>query len=135
MFSEFALPLPKHLLEQAAGEDKANFLSLPYWTSDFVGTGPFRLREWVQNSHLVLEAFDGYVLGRPQIDEIEVRYFLDPNVVIANVLAGTVDLTLGRGFSLEQALQAREQWRQGNIDISYMSWIALFPQFVNPNPA
>ena len=91
MFSEFALPLPKHILEQAAADDKANFFSLPYWTTEFVGTGPFTLRDWVRNSHLVLGAFGDYALGRPQLDELEVRFFLDPNVVVANVLAGSVE--------------------------------------------
>lgn len=133
---EFGIPLPKHLLERIYLEDKANFDQQPFWSKDFVGLGPYRVREWAQDSHAVLEAFDGYVLGRPKIDEIEVRFILDPNTIIANVLAGTVDVTLGRGLSFEQASQAREQWRDGKMDLSMdaTSWIALFPQFVNPSP-
>src|SRR5438309_1456250 len=42
---ELALALPKHLLEQAARADKANFANLPYWTDEFVGTGPFKVKE------------------------------------------------------------------------------------------
>lgn len=136
MFSgSFALPLPRHLLEKAL-DDKTAFFQLPLWTKEFVGAGPFKLREWVDNSHLVLAAFEGYALGRPKIDEVEVRFILDPNVMIANALAGTIDVTLGRGLSFEQAMQAREQWREGKIDLSFAgtSWIALFPQFINPNP-
>ena len=137
MFSgEFGIPLPKHLLERIYLEDKANFDQQPYWSKDFVGLGPYRVREWVQDSHAVLEAFDGYALGRPKIDEVEVRFIIDPNTIIANVLAGTVEITLGRGLSFEQASQAHGQWRDGKIDLSMdaTSWIALFPQFVNPSP-
>ena len=84
----------------------------------------------------ILEAFEGYVLGRPKIDEVEVRFIIDPNTIIANVLAGTVELTLGRGLSFEQAAQAQGQWRDGKMDLSMdaTSWIALFPQFVNLSP-
>ncbi len=135
MFSSFAIPLPRHLLERPYAEDRANFIGHPYWTREFVGTGPFKLRDWVQNSHLVITAFDGYALGRPKLDEIEVRFFLDPNVVIANLLSGTVEMTMGRGISLEQGVEARDNWREGVLSLSYGSWIALFPQFVNPNPA
>jgi ABC-type transport system substrate-binding protein len=45
-----------------------------------------------------------------------------------------VELTIGRNVSLEQALQLRDQWRDGNVNIAPASWIVLFPQFVNPSP-
>ncbi len=41
------------------------------------------------------------MLGHPDIDEIEVKFIPDPNALLANVLAGTVELTLGRGISVE----------------------------------
>jgi len=134
--SEFGIPLPKHLLERIYVEEKAAFDQQPFWTRDFVGLGAYRVREWAQDSHAVLEAFDGYVLGRPKIDEVEVRFILDTNTIVANVLAGTVDLSFGRGVSFEQAAQARDQWRDGTMamDMDATSWIALFPQFVNPSP-
>lgn len=137
MFSGgFGIPLPKHLLERIYVEEKAAFDQQPFWTRDFVGLGAYRVREWAQDSHAVLEAFDGYVLGRPRIDEVEVRFILDTNTIVANVLAGTVDLSFGRGVSFEQAAQARDQWRDGTMamDMDATSWIALFPQFVNPSP-
>ena len=126
---------PRHLLERSYTEDKAGFLLLPYWTEGFVGTGPFKLRQFERGSHLVLGAFDGYALGRPRLDEIEVRFIPDPNTVTANLLAGAVDLTLGRGISLEQAIGLQSQWRDGKIDIAFTSWIVIFPQFLNPSPA
>jgi peptide/nickel transport system substrate-binding protein len=50
-------------------------------------------------------------------------------------MAGSVELTLGRSLSGEQAIQVRDQWRDGRLELSYENWIALFPQFINPNPA
>jgi peptide/nickel transport system substrate-binding protein len=129
-----ALPLSRHLLSRPYADDNASFLEVPYWTDEFVGTGPYRLRQWTKGSHLVLAANDRYVLGKPKIDEVEVRFIPEPNTIIANVLARQVDLTMGRGLSVEQAIQVRDQWRDGRMDVSLNSWIAIYPQFLNPNP-
>lgn len=129
-------PLPRHLLERPFLEEKNGFLDLPYWNRDFVGLGPFKLREWVGGSYAVLVANDRYVLGRPKIDEIELRFIADQNTLIANILAGTVDVTLGRSISLDQATQIRDAWREGRVELGALdSWIAIYPQFINPNPA
>jgi peptide/nickel transport system substrate-binding protein len=130
-----ALPLPAHLLDASYRADKAGFPILPYWTGDFVGTGPFKITDFVRGSHMILSANEQYVLGRPKLDTIEVRFIVDPNALIANVLSGTVDVTLGRGTSLEQALQARDQWREGKPDFALASFVQAFIQFLNPNPS
>jgi peptide/nickel transport system substrate-binding protein len=127
-------PLPRHLLERSFHEDKGGFRDLPYWNVDFVGTGPFKLKEWAAGSHLILTGFDQFVLGRPKIDEIEVKMITDSNTLLANILAGTVELTLGLTLSLEQAVQIREQWRDGAVDVSVQDWVVIFPQFINANP-
>jgi peptide/nickel transport system substrate-binding protein len=131
---DFALPLPKHLLERPYTDDKATFTQAPYWTSEFVGSGAYRVRQWAQGSHIILAANDNFVLGKPKISEIEVRFIRDPNTLIATVLAGEVGLTMGRGLSLEQAVQLRDQWRDGSLGIVLSSWIAAYPQMLNPNP-
>lgn len=128
--------LPKHLLEAAYRDDKASFLDLPYWSAEFVGAGPFRLREWVAGVSMLLEANGDYVLGRPQIDQVDVRFILDTNTMTANLLAGTVDVS-GNVGSVDHGIQLRDQWRGGTVAFNYGSdlWIGLHPQFVDPRPA
>jgi peptide/nickel transport system substrate-binding protein len=127
-------PLPRHLLGRAFAEDKENFVNLPYWGQEFVGTGPFKLKSFMQGSHVVLEAFDGFVLGRPKIDEIEVKFIPDSNTMIGAILSGAAELTLGRNLSLEQGLEVQRQWRSGKVEFDNSLWMAIFPQFVNPDP-
>jgi peptide/nickel transport system substrate-binding protein len=135
MFSrQLAFPMPKHLLERAYLGDKTTFTENPYFNVGFVGAGPYRLQEFVGGSHLLLRAYDDYVLGRPKIDEIEVKFIPDPNVLVANVLAGSVELSLGRGISLEQAAQVRDTWRDGKFENALKSWLVIYPQFIDPNP-
>jgi peptide/nickel transport system substrate-binding protein len=130
-----AMPFPSHLLERQYQADKATFLDLPYWSEAFVGAGPFKLRSWVRESHLVLEANDRYVLGRPRLDEIEVRFIPDPNAMMATILAGAVEVNFGRGFSIEQAVDIASQWRDGRLVTTPARWVVLFPQLLTPSPA
>ncbi len=116
-------------------EDKSKFLYLPYWLEDFVGTGPFSLRSWAQGSGVVLDANPSYVLGRSRIDVIEVKFITDPNTLVSNLFANGVDLTLGYGLSLEPALQLRNQWMDGKVEMAPNGWIPIHPQFINPRPA
>jgi peptide/nickel transport system substrate-binding protein len=135
MFSgDFGSPLPRHLLEAAYNDDKATFFNAPYWNDEWIGAGPYRLKEWVQDSHMVVSAYDGYVLGRPKVDEIEVRFIPDPNTLMANLLSG-VQMTLSRGLSIDQAVRMTDQWREGEMHLGTYGWLAVTPQFLNPNPA
>ncbi len=36
-----------------------------------IGTGPFRFVEWEKGEHIILEAFDKYIFGRPYVDRIK----------------------------------------------------------------
>jgi peptide/nickel transport system substrate-binding protein len=128
---DVGLPLPKHLLETTYLEDKGNLFNGPYWNQDFIGAGPFKVREWVADSHAILQANDRYALGRPKIDEIEVRFIPDPTTLMANVLAG-VDMTIGRALSVDQAMRVGEQWREGRVDTRPYGWVTVNPQFINP---
>jgi peptide/nickel transport system substrate-binding protein len=131
---QFALPLPRHLLESSYLANPVGLSDLPYWTTDYVGAGPYRVHEWLRGSHLTLDAFDGYVAGRPHLDQIEVQFILDQNTLVAAILAGTVSLTIGKTISLEQALLLRNQWTGGRIELSLASWLVTYPQFLGPSP-
>ncbi len=136
MFSfAIAMPIPRHLLGASYLEDKANFLGLPYWTQEFVGAGPYRVREWMLDSHMVLQAYDGYVLGRPRIDEIEIRFIPDPNAIVAHLLANAADLTLGRSLlTVDQVQEVLHRWPDARLATSYVSWAVVHAQFINTSP-
>jgi peptide/nickel transport system substrate-binding protein len=131
----YAAPLPRHILEGTHAESRDAFLQVPYWTREFVGLGPYKLREWVPGSHLLVGANDAYILGRPKIDEIEVRFVLDASTLSSNLLAGAVDITLGTGMSLEESLAVRDQWRDGRLEATSVNyWLVIYPQFSSPSP-
>jgi peptide/nickel transport system substrate-binding protein len=128
--------LPRHLLEAPFRADRASFMSLPYWNEAFVGTGPFRMREWARGSHYLLEANGAFILGRPRLDEVEVKFILDPSVIVANLLAGTVDAVIG-GLTvpLDMALDMVDRWPDGHMVTQVSRTLVVFPQFINSSPA
>jgi len=130
------LPLPKHLLEPTYQENKSAFETLTYWSTEFVGAGPYRVQQWTPGTPLILQANERYVLGRPKIDTIEVRPYPDPNVLQAAMLAEAVDLPLGTSrstsFDLAQDLQAR--W-SGTVSFSPGNVLAFWPQLLSPTPS
>ncbi|MBM2809667.1 MAG: hypothetical protein HW416_426 [Chloroflexi bacterium] len=128
------VPVPKHLLEKPYLDDKTNFLNLTYWTTEFVGTGPYRLKEWEAGSHAIFQANDRFVLGRPKIDEIEVKFILDQSTIIANFLAGTVDVYLGRALAFDQGRQLLERMPSLKSDLAPIGAVTAYPQFLNPSP-
>lgn len=128
--------IPKHLLEQSYRDDKATFLNLSYWNEGFVGTGPFKMREWARGSHYLLAANDDYILGRPKLDEIEIKFLLDPTVIVANLLAGTADVSVGGlQVPLDMALDLKDRWPDGRLLTQISRTNIIFPQFINSNPA
>ena len=95
--------LPRHLLEDTFRQGPLEvFGSLPYWTREFVGLGPYRVDRWEPGAFVIGNAFAGHVLGRPAIDRIEMRFIPDPNTVLANLLAGAVHVTLDRALNFPQ---------------------------------
>jgi peptide/nickel transport system substrate-binding protein len=127
-------PIPKHSLEAAYLQDSASLSQIPFWSHGYVGSGPYRLREYDPGRRIILEAFESFLLGRPRIGEIEVAYTPDANTVMANLLAGTADLTVGIGFSVDAAIDLRDRWRDGRLSIEFSDqrWFRLDPQFIDP---
>lgn len=129
--------LPRHLLEGAYAGNKAVFYSQPYWSSGLIHAGPYQVREWYPDSHVILEAYNGYVLGRAKIDQIEVKFIPDANTMVANLLAGAVHMTLGQSMSPEQADDLKTTWRDGAPVTSpvFGSSVGILIQFMDPSPA
>jgi peptide/nickel transport system substrate-binding protein len=131
---DLAMPMPKHVMESAFLQDRATFTQQPFWGADFVGAGPFKIRDWIRGSSLVVDANPDYVLGRPKLDQIEVRFITDTGTMFANLLARAVELNLGgRNIGLEQGIEARGQW-DGRMEIKRSSRFTTYPQFLNPDP-
>jgi peptide/nickel transport system substrate-binding protein len=109
-------PLPKHLMESPYREDKEAFGNSALFRDQFVGLGPYKLTEWVQGSHIEATRFDDYHMGRPPFDRIVIKYIFDQNAIVANIMAGALDLVVPKSVETDASLQLRHQWEgTGNV--------------------
>jgi peptide/nickel transport system substrate-binding protein len=104
-------PLPRHLVESRYRLNKATFLNGDEWTTAYVGTGPFVLDRWTPGAGLVARANPDWFLGSPKIELIDVRFISDANTLVANLLAGEVDLINSPGIRANEAVIIRDQWQ------------------------
>jgi peptide/nickel transport system substrate-binding protein len=117
--------LPRHLLERPYEEQRASFPSLPFWSSDYVGLGPYRLERWEPGALIEAGAFDGHVLGRPRIDRIRLTFSADFNATLANLLAGEADMSVDDSIRLQEGLILQREWSPrgtGSILILPRQW-------------
>lgn len=129
-------PLPKHLLEASFQQgDMEAFVQQPYFNVEYIHAGPFRLVDFALGESAVFERFDDYFLGKPKVDRIIVKAVKDENALLANVLAGEVDITNEGALPRDIIAQSVEGWkRTGEVVVAQRDgkWRFLNTQF---NPA
>jgi peptide/nickel transport system substrate-binding protein len=113
-------PLPRHILEAAFAAAEADVTARDalanhsYWTTEYVGAGPFRLVQWQAGYEMEGAAFAGHALGRPRIDRILVRIMNDENAALTRLLAGEADYAEGFLLQLEHGLILQREWEPTN---------------------
>jgi peptide/nickel transport system substrate-binding protein len=80
--------VPKHLLEGQDLNQPVQFIQHP------VGSGPFKFKAFVQDSHLEVEANKDYYGGAPMLDGIVFKVITDGNARLAQLRAGEIDFTI-----------------------------------------
>jgi peptide/nickel transport system substrate-binding protein len=113
-------PVARHLLEEPLRSgDREAYGNHQYWTTEFVGSGPFRLDRWERGAFIEGSAFDSFALGRPGISRIRLTWNNDPNVTLTRLLAGDGDIALDGSIRFDQVRVLRERWRErGTILLS-----------------
>jgi peptide/nickel transport system substrate-binding protein len=77
--------VPAHLLAKYHDFNSVPFNGFP------VGSGPFRIKEWVRGDHLTLVRNDGYFLGRPKLAEIVIKFVPDENTELNQLRTHDID--------------------------------------------
>jgi peptide/nickel transport system substrate-binding protein len=136
-------PLPRHILEEpfrsALGGATDAFVALPYWSTEYVALGPFRMERWEPGAFIEMAAFDGHALGRPKIDRMRLLFMNDANTALATILSGGVQLLTDDAIYFQQAAVLKREWaasQGGTVIVSPGLWrytqIQLHPDRVNP---
>jgi peptide/nickel transport system substrate-binding protein len=76
--------IPKHILE---GKD----ITSEEFNRKPIGTGPYKMKEWITGQKIVLEAFDDYFEGRPRINRYIARIIPDQATTFLELKFGGID--------------------------------------------
>ncbi|MGD9363595.1 MAG: ABC transporter substrate-binding protein, partial [Desulfobacterales bacterium] len=75
-----------------------------------MGTGPYKLVEWVKEDHMTLAAFEDYYLGSPKIKKVTFRPITNPATRTAALLTGEVDVIQDLAVRDADRLKANEKF-------------------------
>ncbi len=79
------MPIPKHFYEKYGAE---------FGKIKIMGNGPYKVKEWIPGSGLILSANDDYYRGKPPLDEIIIKYYNNMDTMIADFEKGNIDVVL-----------------------------------------
>lgn len=80
-----------------------------------IGTGPYQLVEYIPDTSMTLEAFDGYWEdGVPEIGRIDITYFGDSASMIAALESGQIDMAYNPPFDATARLAEND---------AYTAWV------------
>jgi peptide/nickel transport system substrate-binding protein len=104
-FASFPINLVMGIVQAGSGESNA---------LQPVGTGPYRLEQFVADDRLVLSAFEGYYRGRPKNDGVVLKVIPDDTMRGLELRKGTVDLIVN-DLSPDIVWQLR---REGRVQVA-----------------
>lgn len=77
--------IPKHIFQNKD-------VNSSFFDESPVGTGPYKLKEWIHGQRIWLEAFENYHDGIPKIKNIVLRVIPDTSTQLLELKAGTIDM-------------------------------------------
>src|SRR5262249_54432174 len=97
------------------------FLALPFWTTEHVGLGPYKLDRWEPGSVLEGVAFSGHALGAPKISRLIIHPVPDENTIMTNVMPVSMAIAGNVSLRYEQAKAHRGQWHANQGETIFLN--------------
>ncbi len=91
-----------------------------------IGTGPYKLVEYVEDEYMIMEANEDYYRGKPVIDRIVIQQYATEDAMVQALLAGEVDLIDEVPYTAVEPLQDAE-----NVEVVIMPSLGLDDLVIN----
>ena len=115
--------LPEHSLSQIPRDQIGES---DWWTTQGIGTGPFKFVNYEPDQFIELERFDDYWRGAPNLERIINRYFAEPGPAVLALEAGEIAFTY---VTADEAVRL-----QDNPDVTVIPGPSRVINFLNLNP-
>ena len=94
--------------ESTENRDHGNVMTKP------IGTGAYKLSEWVRGSYVRLEANKDYWEGAPPVDNVEIRPITESSTRFAALVSGQVDIVTGVPVELYSVILKNNKLKVSN---------------------
>ncbi|MDR1898593.1 MAG: ABC transporter substrate-binding protein [Treponema sp.] len=124
--------LPRHKIE-GLNPQQINTSAFYDWP---IGTGPYRLKEFVPNDYSLLEAFDDYFGPKPQIKQVKVTQMTETDFA-TRALANDIDFFQTNDLATAQAALRNPNYKAFYTDIyfvRYFQWNSYGPNGSGDDP-
>ena len=118
----YAWILPRSVWEGMTSEEILEFED----PRTLIGTGPYKLVEYVVDEYMIVQANEDYYRGKPVIDRIVIQQYATEDAAVQALLAGEVDLINEVPFTAVQPLQEAE-----NVEMVVMESLYLDDLVIN----
>lgn len=105
-------PLAKHIMEPVYLKDSTQMQFHSYFLEDYIGAGPFKLVKYEPASFIEFVRFDEYYLGPAKLNRVILKIIPDGNTMVANLLAGGVDVLTPPAVGMDIAAELRDRWQR-----------------------
>lgn len=91
-----------------------------FFSTSAIGTGPYKIVEWVSGDHLTLEANEEYFAGAPKIQNMILRFITDASVAFMEMQSGGVDVVTAPNWTdVEEVLNGNVEgitcWEESSV--------------------
>jgi len=95
-----------------------------------IGTGPFKVAEWVPNDHVALDRFPQYWnSGRPSLERVTLKPFNNPDAMVTALQTGTIDIAISLPYPQAARLRAEHDLViQGDSTGAFLNNFEMNPQ-------
>lgn len=114
--------LPRSVWEGMTYDDVQEFDDI----SAGIGTGPYKLAEWVEGEYMILEANEDYWGGPLAIQRIIIREYATEDAMVQALLAGEVDAIENVPYTAVTVLQERE-----NVEVAILEALTVDELSIN----
>jgi peptide/nickel transport system substrate-binding protein len=116
--------LPRSVWEGMTADDIQEFEDL----SAGIGTGPYKLVEWVEGEYLILEANKDYWRGAPALDRVIWREFATEDAAVQALIAGEIDAVAADTIPSTAITTLQDA---GNIEVPIMKSTSIDELIIN----
>jgi peptide/nickel transport system substrate-binding protein len=95
------------IIHEASMQDipRDQFDKSDYWRTTAIGTGPFKMSQFVEGQYIETVRFDDYWRGAPKLEKLIRREFKDPATALLAFDAGEIDFTYLTADEVERESQ------------------------------